>query len=199
MSSARPPDRSTLDAMVLGSDDEQDLDAWKDLVASESASEAWAEAVTRRERMDAFAARIAGREWLASALHRVRRLCRCAASVDVEGIRGVWRPSLAGAYLDEARPRRTVELRWGDEQAVVAEPGDRFEFVLPPGTRLFFVTEGKAGKAGKGWEMEAGESPVLLLAIHADDTAFEDLDEALAQGRTVATLMLIAKEREKLG
>jgi len=197
MSSSNPPDRSTLDAMILGTDDEQDRGAWKDLVASTNASEAWADAVTRRERMDEFASRIAGREWLASALLRVRRLCRRAASVQGESVRLVWRPSLATAYLDEPRPRRTIELQWGDEQAIEAEPDDRFGFVLPARTRLFYVTEGESGDAEKGWEMVAGESPVLLFAIHADEVALEDLDEALAQGRTVATLMLLEREREK--
>ena len=50
-----PPNAVTLDAMILGTDADEDQEAWSDLLASPGAALAWRTAVGRRGRIDAFA------------------------------------------------------------------------------------------------------------------------------------------------
>ena len=79
--------------MILGTDTDEERDAWNDLLASPDAAAAWREAVDRRARIDAFARVIANHSWLAEVSLKLRR-----------GMRAFQRNQWPGAQVTTGSP-----------------------------------------------------------------------------------------------
>jgi hypothetical protein len=184
MTKRTPPDPLTLDRMVLGTDDGDDLSAWSDLLASPDASTAWAVAVERRQRVDALAFVVAGQPWLAPLMLAWRRVMRRAppfASWSAEV-----RFASQFAVSLTAPDRRDFKLRQGATEVLELILGETVSVSLPPGATLRQVTRlGVLPTSLLEWTLEAGEAPVVLLAARASD------------GALMATLVLVEAQKEK--
>lgn len=178
------PDPLTLDRMVLGTEEDDELGAWRDLLASPDASMAWAAAVSRREHVDALAAVVVGHPWLASPMFEWRRLMRRAPSLASWSAEVRFASQLAASLA--ARDSRDFTLRPGATEVLEVSLGETVSVSLPPGAALRQVTDlGIHPTSLLEWTLEAGEAPVVLLAVRASDDT------------PVATLILIEAQTEK--
>ena len=164
-----PPNAVTLDAMILGTDADEDQEAWSDLLASPGAALAWRTAVGRRGRIDAFALAIANHPWLADASLTLRRGMRRLA-------RGTW----PGAHVTmdspllatlAGMPSHGVSLAQGETRTLEVPVGTEVRIALPEGTHLQRVTSyGAETFDHPGWHMERGDDLVVLVAVRDDGT-----------------------------
>ncbi len=171
------PDSVTLDAMILGTDTDEEQEAWGDLLASPGAATAWHAAVERRERIDAFGRAIANHSWLAEASLRLRR-----------GMRGLARGSWSGAQINTGSPLlatltgvapESITLAQGETRTLEVPVGTEVRITLPEGTHLLRVTSFETTTyEHRGWLMERGDGLVVLVAARSD-------------GTPVATLVLV--------
>jgi hypothetical protein len=166
MTARHPPDLLTLERMVLGGED--DRDAWEDLLSTPEAHNAWGAAVLRRQRIDTFAALLATYPWLATPMLTLRRAMR-------RHLAGTW----SGATLDLSSPLsatlsvdapRAVTLGLAETRVLELAPGMTVGVTtLPAGTRLRRLTDvDEQPFDAPGWQMEAGDGLVVLLAVGAD-------------------------------
>ena len=184
MTKRTPPDPLALDRMVLGTDDDDDLGAWEDLLASPGASATWAAAVERRQRVDALAAVIAGQPWLAPVMLGWRQAMRRAPVLAPWSAEVRFASQLAATLA--ASDRRDFTLEPGDTEVLELALGETVSVSLPPGATLRQVTSlGVQPTRLLAWTLEPGEAPVVLVATRPSD------------GAPIATLILVESQMEK--
>jgi hypothetical protein len=190
------PDIGTLDALVLGTDEPEDITAWKWLVATPGAAQVWSEAVARRAEVDRFAEALEAHPWIATMMDRVRRLGRALMGVRLEVTRedeafaAVLAPSME-------EPALLAAPAWGRIEPVTAPPGTIVELRVlgdAHGAIHFFYRQA-SGQEGplpeRRWKLEEGEAPVLLIACATEGQPWA-LDEALTAGASMAGVLLLA-------
>ncbi|MFO0608838.1 MAG: hypothetical protein U0324_37070 [Polyangiales bacterium] len=171
-----PPDAVTLDAMVLGTDTEDDREAWGDLLATPEAAAAWRDAVERRSRIDTFARAAAAHPWLAEATLTLRREMRRLRHRPWPGARVTLGSPLLATLAGEAT--ESVALSWGETRTLEVPVGTEVRVLLPDDTHLRRITPaGEEAYEHAGWLMERGDGLVVLVATWRD-------------GAPVATLVL---------
>ena len=177
MTSQRRLDPLALDRMVLGTDDEDDLDAWTDLLATPLAADAWRHAVERRNHLDALASAIAAAPWLAGPMLRLRRAIRRSAAKSWPGAVVTLSSPLVALLASEA-PHQ-VPLTSGATCVLEVPIGLDVRIERPLGTRLRQLSsDGEVAFDHPGWRMERGDGVVVLVAVN---------DE----GAPLATLVLV--------
>lgn len=169
----RQPDPAALDAMVLGTDGDEHLDDWRDLLASPDADAVWQAAVERREKIDAVARALRAAPWMAPIVLHMRRAMRRRplASLGV-GLR--FGSPLAATLAEEGR----IEVTPGAVVVLDVPIGRDVSIELPTGATLRRETSsGSEAFPYAGWAMERGDGVVVLAVVGAD-------------ARTVATIVL---------
>ena len=184
----KPPPPLEIDALVLGSGEADET--WQQLVASPEGTAAWRAAVARRQRLDRWAVLLQGHHWLAAATLRARRALRAQRAL-TGGARFQIQPSPLAAMLTP-RPARQVELPWGRQEVVEVAIGE--ELRLTSDTEhvvVFYQYSTRSGVLTSSWRMEAGDAPVLLVAVQGGSEQVRSIDEALSSGLSMALLVLI--------
>ncbi len=182
MTRRAPPDPLTLDAMVLGTDGDEDLGAWEKLLASPDASTIWGAAVERRRRVDALASVIARQPWLASMMLGWRRAMRRAPMLASWSAEVRFASPLAATLAPP--DQRGLALKPGATEVLEMALGETVNVTLPPGATLRQVTSHGVQPASlSGWTMDADEAPVVLVATRSGDVV------------PIATLILIESEK----
>lgn len=170
------PDGVTLDAMILGTDTDDERDAWSDLLASPDAATAWREAVERRARIDAFARVIADHPWLAEVSLKLRRGMRTLGHRGWPGAQVTTGSPLLATLAGGGSP--SIMLAQGETRTLEVPVGTEVRIMLPDGTHLQRITpSGAEAYEHPGWLMERGDGLVVLVATQSD-------------GSPVATLVL---------
>lgn len=197
----RSLDAGTLDAIVIGTAEDDDLPAWESLVVQAGGSEAWSAATARRRRLDAMASAVLGRPWLARVLREVAIISRRLRSRPAVEPRFAFPdaqlqaltaaalgPDEGGAGGEEIQPA------WGVIVPVRLRIGDRVAFEAPadsPAVEVRYLCQGRDGPLPRGgWRLESGEAPVLLLALFGADSV-STLSEALLQATAIAGVVLL--------
>lgn len=163
MTGRRPLDPLALDRMVLGTDDERDLDVWTDLLATPRAADAWREAVERRRRIDAVARAIAAAPWLAGPMLRLRRAMRRSVAGSWPGATVTMSSPLAAMLAPEVP--HDVPLTSGATTVIDVPVGAEVRIERPLGTRLYRLTSGgEVAFDHPGWRMERGDGVVAIVA-----------------------------------
>ncbi len=171
-----PPDAVTLDAMILGTDADEDRAAWGDLLAAPEAAVVWRDAVERRSRIDAFARAVAAYPWLADASLTLRREMRRLRNLQWPGARVTFGSPLLATLAGEAM--ESVALAQGETRTVEVPVGAEVRVLLPDDTLLRRITPaGAEAYDHPGWLMERGDGLVVLVAT-------------LRDGAPIATLIL---------
>ena len=194
------PDAAMLDALLLGADDEEALEAWNDLLTLPDAADRWQEAVSRREQLDRFSMVLITHPWIARTMARLREFQSSGTSPSPGSCEAVLAPELMAHFLGSpARPETRLALpRRGEVEAVQLAHGDIIELRPAPDHvgdfRVFYrSTTGEGPLPRRRWRMEAGEAPVLLLAVSASDA--HSLETALQHSTVLGGVILLEAPR----
>ncbi|MBE4751790.1 hypothetical protein G4177_26830 [Corallococcus sp. ZKHCc1 1396] len=186
----------TLDALLLGAEDAEALDEWKDLLTAPDAAQRWQEAVDRREHIDHFAAAVIAHPWLAQTLSGLRELRRTLTPCEPGTLEAVLAPEWMSHVLGpETRPAtRLATPRLGDVETVRLARGAILEIRPAPeqaeGFRVFYRSARSEGLLPRRrWRMEAGDAPVLLLGTSASDA--KSLEAALEHATVLGGILLL--------
>lgn len=196
---SRVLDAGTLDALVLGADEPDDVQAWEALVCNPGGAEAFREAVARRRRKDQMASALLGRPWLARAVSGLLAFSRKMKSAPSEALSFIFPDreldALVTATLGPAEQEPALEVvqpRWGQVVPVRMRPGERVTLQPAAGSDPIDVRYLCRGVEGalptRTWALEAGEAPVLLIALvgaHSKDTLTEGLGRAAAMAGVI--------------
>lgn len=184
------PDAATLDAMVLGGE-EDDLEAWEWLVSAPDADAVWAGASRQRRSIDHVAIAIQGRPWLARLTSFILRHRAGTESPLVESVFVV--PTLETALRETDAEAEPVLVEWGrlDVRAVrLGQTVDLRVRASPANVRFFYRWREGEGELSGGWTLESREAPVLLLAcLDAFDTS--TVEQAMASAVSMAGVLLV--------
>ena len=184
--SGKRPSKSTLDQMVLGTDDGS---GWTDLVSSPTAARDWDQAVRRRQRIDAIARLVRGRPWLATLLHSARRLARGSAPLP-----HATPTANLGSMLTATLGRPTqVDLVWGDVVPVEVGHGERVTFAGAIHGAFYMDGAGRPQSFDGRWDADANDGETLIIV---PARAIEDLDDAEAEAVALAFVLLSVRSEE---
>lgn len=189
-------DRLTLDAMLSG-DEEVDQSAWLALLSSPDAPRLWDEALARRRSLDRLAGIVRAHPWLAGPILKLKRARRkVSAALSPQNLNAL-KGALEGAGQFEAvlgeGEVQTIDVSWSSIQVVMLEEGEKFLFRAPEGARIFYQWEEQDGElVDQAWEMESGESPVVLT-LFLPEEGLMTFEEYRDSGAPRATVILIEK------
>lgn len=132
------------------------------------------------------------RPWLEAACRRVQLSATALAQV-AAGI-SAYVPLNLAASLGESSPI-SVELSWGEVRRLGISLKTTVELRAPATCQLWHSTPDRSALLSTtAWQLEPGESPVLITATESTDA--KTLEEALARGCRAAGLVLIEAEHQ---
>jgi hypothetical protein len=186
-------DLLTIDAMVRG--DDATPEAWTRLIAHPAGARIWADATARRAQVDALA-RIIAYPWIAALRGQLRSI-REQMSMPSFSVTMWPRSALLNAVLGPAsmESAQVLPISWGSLSVHEIPLGETVYLRAdsPGQIQVFVVTaQGSQRLPAASWELEAGESPVVLLATQSSES-IDDLRSVLDTARPVAGVVLLEK------
>lgn len=190
-------DLLTIDAMVRG--DDATPEAWTHLIAHPAGARIWADATARRAQVDALARIIIAYPWIAALRGQLRSI-RQQMSMPSFSVTMWPRSALLNAVLGPAsmESAQVLPISWGSLSVHEIPLGETVYLRAdsPGRIQVFVVTStGSQHLPTASWELEAGESPVVLLAAQSSES-IDDLRSVLDTARSIAGVVLLEERKE---
>ncbi len=137
--------------------------------------------------------------WLEDAWHQVQGSTGDVVHAVATGVTASQGPA-GGTHVDFAanlgKPREpSVELVWGEVRRFDIPLKTTVKLRVPPACQLWYRTSaGSAPLTESAWQLEAGESPVLITVT--ESTSAKSADAAVANGARAAGVLLVQVDDE---